>query len=250
MQIEIDEIDLPRLANLTPGIAADTAHYVDKTGTRVASVERPGPVGSFRYERLKRTADIVVSLVVGLIFLPLILLLSAYIALESGRPIFISQQRVGRWGRKFQLLKFRTLPQRALGSSDRDWFVDAESRAMRIIRRIGIDELPQLLNVLRGEMSLIGPRPERPFFASRFEKAHPGYSLRHQLLPGITGWAQVTGWRGNTSIRRRLEQDLYYLDHWTPTLDMRIALRTIATVVRNLVGRRGEGEERRNARVV
>lgn len=243
MSVEIDEIDPARLRPLAqpPAVAADQTSCADDRTDGPGSSARSGPVGSFQYEQVKRAVDIALALFLGLLSIPLIALLSAYIALESGRPIFISQQRVGRWGRKFRLLKFRTLPRQALKSSDRDWFVDADSRIMKLVRRVGLDELPQFLNVLRGEMSLIGPRPERPYFARRFERDHPDYSLRYQLLPGMTGWAQVTGWRGNTSIRRRLEHDLYYLDHWTPAFDLRILLSTVTTAFRNVASPRGEG---------
>ena len=209
-----------------------------------------GAVGSFRYERIKRLADLVLAALIGLLSTPLIVALAAYIWVESGSPVLTSQVRLGRWGRPFRLRKFRTLPCEALKSADEDWSIEPVSPVMARIRRAGLDEIPQLLNVLRGEMSLVGPRPERPYFARRFERQFPLYSVRHQLRPGLTGWAQIGGWRGDTSIERRLERDLDYFRNWSLRMDLNILLRTAGMVVRGLGTIGASNEGRRNVPVV
>lgn len=137
------------------------------------------------------------------------------------------------------MLKLRTLPQEALATADRDWSVPATSRSMSFVRRAGLDELPQLWNVLRGEMSLVGPRPERPYFAQRFTEALPNYAARHHVHAGLTGWAQVNGLRGDSSIARRLEYDLHYLRQWSLGLDAWILLMTGWALVRDLFNTKG-----------
>ncbi len=141
---------------------------------------------------------------------------------------------IGFAGRHFLLYKFRTLPMAALATSDRQWTAAPADRWGRFLRETGLDELPQLWNVLRGDMSLVGPRPERPYFAAQFLRELPAYSRRHHLAAGMTGWAQVHGWRGNTSIMRRVEYDLYYLRHWSLGLDFRILWMTLRDFARRL----------------
>ena len=135
--------------------------------------------------------------------------------------MLFSQDRVGRDGRRFRLFKFRTLPREAAAHGDYAWSVEPSHSGFAFLRESGLDELPQLWNVLRGDMSLVGPRPERPFHADRFSREVPDYDLRHLLRPGITGWAQVHGLRGDTSITKRVEYDLYYLRNWSLPLDLR-----------------------------
>jgi lipopolysaccharide/colanic/teichoic acid biosynthesis glycosyltransferase len=180
---------------------------------------------------------------------PLLLLIAAVILVTSGRPILFSQERVGRSGARFRLYKFRTLDRSAALRGDEEWAVDAPTPLSAFLRFTGFDELPQLFNVLRGDMSLVGPRPERPYFSARFERDVPAYAKRHRLRPGITGWAQVNGWRGNTSIARRLDHDLYYLDHWSLAFDLRILAATFTGLARGLWDYTRLGVESHHARI-
>jgi lipopolysaccharide/colanic/teichoic acid biosynthesis glycosyltransferase len=134
------------------------------------------------------------------------------------------------------MLKFRTMPVDAETHTGPVWAVPNDPRRTRLgafLRRTSIDELPQLWNVLRGDMSLVGPRPERPEFIRQFRRTVPSYMARHRVKAGITGWAQVHGWRGNTSLRKRVQYDLYYITHWTPWLDVHILWMTIFRVLRH-----------------
>lgn len=188
-----------------------------------------GPAASeeFDYVFLKRALDLALSALLAVLLLPVMAMIAAVVFLRSGKPVLLKQERVGRGGRRFHLYKFRTLPVSSLPASDRQWTVDPDDAWGRFLRRTGLDELPQLLNVLRGEMSLVGPRPERPHFVEQFRRQLPLYGTRHRFQAGITGWAQVHGWRGNTSISRRVEHDLYYLRHWSLALDLRILWMTL-----------------------
>jgi lipopolysaccharide/colanic/teichoic acid biosynthesis glycosyltransferase len=141
---------------------------------------------------------------------------------------------VGRLGRRFRLYKFRTLPVATLADAGYRWVAPPTDAWGRFLRSTGLDELPQFFNVLRGEMSLVGPRPERPHFVEQFRRQLPFYSTRHRFQVGITGWAQVNGWRGDTSIPRRVEHDLYYLRHWSLALDFRILWMTLSDFFRRL----------------
>jgi lipopolysaccharide/colanic/teichoic acid biosynthesis glycosyltransferase len=181
---------------------------------------------------LKRATDIVLS-AAGLVLLaPLMAAVAMAVGFQSGRPVIFSQERIGRHGIRFRLYKFRTLPVCARRESDERWAVEPQDKLSRFLRATGLDELPQLYNVLRGEMSLVGPRPERPFFASRFRRELPRYALRECALPGLTGWAQVNGLRGDTSIAARLEYDLYYLRHGSLAFDARILWLTLTGSLR------------------
>ena len=193
------------------------------------------PAGaSFDYVFLKRSLDVALS-AAGLVALaPLFLLIAATTRLRSGAPMLIAQERIGRGGRRFRLYKFRSLPVAALGRSESRWTEEPADAWGRVLRSTGLDELPQLLNVLRGDMSLVGPRPERPRFVEQFRRQLPFYSTRHRLQPGITGWAQVNGLRGDTSIAARADHDLYYLRHWSLALDFRIMCITMAHFLRDL----------------
>jgi lipopolysaccharide/colanic/teichoic acid biosynthesis glycosyltransferase len=198
---------------------------------------------------LKRIFDSVLA-AAGLILLaPLLLLIAAAILVTSGRPILFSQERVGRSGTRFRLYKFRTLDRSAAARGDEEWAVDAPTPLSAFLRFTGFDELPQFFNVLRGDMSLVGPRPERPYFVARFERELPAYAKRHRLRPGITGWAQVNGWRGNTSIARRLEHDLYYLEHRSLAFDLRILAATCTGLARGLWDCTRLGAESHHARI-
>ncbi len=184
----------------------------------------------FAYRFCKRTLDLLVSGVLLIILAPLLALIAAAVRLSSSAPVLFKQQRVGQSGRRFWIYKFTTMMPASADTSDTRWTTSQDERITRlgrILRPTGLDELPQLVNVLRGDMSLVGPRPERPHFVEIFRREIPGYMRRHELKPGITGWAQVRGWRGDTSIRQRLEHDLYYLQHWTVWFDLKILCLTI-----------------------
>lgn len=182
---------------------------------------------------LKRVVDVVVSSTALLVTAPLLLAIAIAIKATSRGPVLFKQQRVGQGGTEIEVLKFRSL--RVNDESDTRWSVDPEAYATwvgRLIRRTSIDELPQLWSVLRGDMSLVGPRPERPFFVRRFTTDINGYHDRHRVPVGLTGWAQVHGLRGDTSIEERARFDNQYIEHWSLWRDLVILLRTIAEVVR------------------
>ncbi|GBD37022.1 UDP-glucose:undecaprenyl-phosphate glucose-1-phosphate transferase [bacterium HR36] len=179
---------------------------------------------------VKRLMDITISLTAIVLLSPLMLLIAILIKLTSRGPVFYRQERCGLDGKTFYMLKFRTM---RLDAEKETGPVFARPNDPRrswlgaILRRTSLDELPQLFNVLKGDMSLVGPRPERPCFVERFRKTIPHYMARHLVKAGITGWAQVNGWRGNTSLRKRLQYDLYYIMHWNPWFDLRILWLTV-----------------------
>jgi exopolysaccharide biosynthesis polyprenyl glycosylphosphotransferase len=149
---------------------------------------------------------------------------------EDGGPVFFSQVRMGMDGRSFELFKFRSMTTDAEGDGESRWTRNRDSRVTRIgefLRRTNLDELPQLYNVFRGDMSLVGPRPEQPKFVEQFRNRYPAYHVRHRVRAGMTGWAQVNGLRGDTSIRQRVVHDLYYVENWSLGLDLRILWRTL-----------------------
>lgn len=189
---------------------------------------------AFDYLVSKRIFDVALALAAIVLMGPVLLLVAILIVLRLGRPVLFSQLRVGREGTRFRLYKFRTLGREALERGDHEWTVEPPNRLAAFLRSTGLDELPQLINVLRGEMSLVGPRPERPHFVDRFQSELPFYSTRHRLQAGITGWAQVNGLRGDTSIAERVEYDLYYLNHWSLWFDLRILARTVSGFFKNL----------------
>ncbi len=184
----------------------------------------------FTYRFGKRILDLVVSGLVLVVLAPLLALIAAALKLSSSAPVLFKQQRVGQSGRRFWIYKFTTMTPSSTDASDTRWTTAEDERITRlgrILRPTGLDELPQLFNVLRGDMSLVGPRPERPHFVEIFRREIPGYLTRHQLKPGITGWAQVCGWRGDTSIRKRVEHDLFYFQHWSVWFDLKILCLTV-----------------------
>ncbi|MCL4135242.1 UNVERIFIED_CONTAM: hypothetical protein GTU68_048626 [Idotea baltica] len=163
------------------------------------------------------------------------LCLAALVKLTSKGPVFFSQERLGLDGRAFQIYKFRSMATDA-ESKGAQFAVRNDPRVTflgSILRKTSLDELPQLLNVIKGNMSLVGPRPERPVFISDFRKRIPRYMLRHKVQAGMTGWAQVHGWRGNTSIEKRIEFDLYYIEHWSLLLDLKILCLTLIRGIRD-----------------
>lgn len=178
----------------------------------------------------KRALDIAGSAALLIVASPLLLLLSLLVKLSSRGPVLYRQERMGLDGRVFTIFKFRTMRVDAEAESGPQWATPDDQRRTRLgtlLRRTSLDELPQLLNVLVGAMSLVGPRPERPAFISEFRDTIPNYMLRHRIKAGMTGWAQVHGWRGDTSLRKRLQYDLYYIRNWSIGLDVRILVLTI-----------------------
>jgi len=180
-------------------------------------------------QSVNRAIDLLgASLLLVLLALPMVAL-GLLIKLTSRGPSLYFQERTGLHGKPFMMFKFRTMRVDAEEGSGPVWAKRGDPRRTWLgvlLRRTSLDELPQLLNVIRGEMSLVGPRPERPFFVQSFSQKLPGYARRHQVLPGITGWAQINGWRGDSSLERRLECDLYYIDHWSVPFNLRILLLT------------------------
>ncbi|MCK5157162.1 MAG: exopolysaccharide biosynthesis polyprenyl glycosylphosphotransferase [Spirochaetales bacterium] len=176
---------------------------------------------------IKRTFDIIFSLIGLIVLSPLFVLIGLLVKLTSRGPVFFAQKRVTEGDRVFRMFKFRTMKRDAVtsGNGTAAWTEENDSRITKLgkfLRRASLDELPQLLNVLIGNMSLIGPRPERPDLAKEFGKQIPGYRLRHKVKAGMSGWAQINGWRGNTSLPKRIESDLFYIQHWSLLLDIKI----------------------------
>jgi Undecaprenyl-phosphate glucose phosphotransferase len=188
------------------------------------------PADLLDYALLKRAFDICFSALVLLMTSPLMGLTALLIRLTSPGPIFFVQERVGLNGLPFQMYKFRTMRVSDFSESDTRWTTEADPRRTPLgsfLRKTSLDELPQFINVLKGDMSVVGPRPERPHFVQQFLQEVGRYNHRHCLRVGITGWAQVNGWRGDTSIEKRVEYDLYYLQNWTFIFDLRIIVMTI-----------------------
>ncbi|HTQ95519.1 MAG TPA: exopolysaccharide biosynthesis polyprenyl glycosylphosphotransferase [Candidatus Acidoferrum sp.] len=188
------------------------------------------PAESVLYIILKRAFDIAFSLSVLILAAPVFGLIALTVRLSSPGPVFFIQERVGLNGQLFRMFKFRTMAISTKADSDTRWTVKDDPRRTRIgsvLRKTGLDELPQFFNVLRGDMSVVGPRPERPILVQRFMQSVGNYNRRHYLKVGITGWAQVNGWRGDTSIEKRIEYDLYYVRHWTITFDLLIVVLTL-----------------------
>jgi Undecaprenyl-phosphate glucose phosphotransferase len=178
----------------------------------------------------KRVIDLILGIPILIIVSPIMLIVSLLIKLTSEGPVFYRQERVGMDGHIFQMLKFRTMKMDAEKEIGPIWAKANDPRRTKIgalLRKTSLDELPQLLNVLKGEMSLVGPRPERPNFVEEFRDRIPSYMLRHKIKAGMTGWAQVNGWRGNTSLEKRIEHDLYYIQNWSIGFDLRILCMTL-----------------------
>lgn len=181
----------------------------------------------------KRIFDVVISAALLLLLSPLWLLIALLIKLDSKGPLFFKQERIGLDGIRFEMLKFRSMRTDAEAETGPVWTSDRDARRTavgKVLRKTSLDELPQLINVLKGNMSLVGPRPERPFFVDEFREKIPKYLDRHRVKTGMTGWAQVNGLRGNTSLEERIKYDLYYIENWSIALDIKILLRTLRTV--------------------
>jgi exopolysaccharide biosynthesis polyprenyl glycosylphosphotransferase len=188
------------------------------------------PLSDWENRVLKRVFDILFSMAALIAFLPAFALIAFFIKRDSPGPVFFGQERVGQDGRHFVLYKFRTMRADAEAVTGPVWAKKNDERRTRIgtfLRENNLDELPQLWNVFTGNMSLVGPRPERPFFASQFKEDIPRYMARHSIRSGISGWAQVNGLRGNTSIEERTKYDLYYIENWSLLLDIKILFLTL-----------------------
>jgi exopolysaccharide biosynthesis polyprenyl glycosylphosphotransferase len=184
---------------------------------------------------IKRALDITIAAVLLVLLAPVLVLVAAAVKMTSRGPAFYIQDRVGIDGRPFPCVKFRSMFTDAEARTGPVWASPQDARVTplgRILRRYSIDELPQLVNVLMGDMSLVGPRPERPLFVEQFSRLIPRYDRRHQEKAGVTGWAQVNGLRGQSPIQERTLYDLFYVEHWSPAFDLKILLKTIAAVLR------------------
>ncbi len=183
------------------------------------------------YNRIiKRLVDIVGALFALILFSIPMLIVAIIIKVTSEGPVIFSQIRVGKHNKEFKMYKFRSMEIQKKSEEQKAWTTSQDPRVTGIgkfIRRTSIDELPQLFNVLKGDMSLVGPRPERPYFVEKFKEEIPRYMIKHQVSPGLTGWAQINGYRGDTSIRKRIDHDLYYIENWTLGLDFKILFLTI-----------------------
>jgi Undecaprenyl-phosphate glucose phosphotransferase len=202
---------------------------IDLGGIRMLDL-RPTLAESGPYLVQKRVFDLALSVFILLLTLPLTLIIALAIKIGSRGPVFFVQDRVGLNGRVFRMFKFRTMKVGSREEGDTRWTSDKDPRRTAVgafLRKSNLDELPQFLNVIRGDMSIVGPRPERPFFVERFLAEIDRYNSRHMFKAGITGWAQVNGWRGDTSIAKRVEYDLYYLRNWSLTFDLQIITMTL-----------------------
>lgn len=181
---------------------------------------------------IKRLMDIVGSVLGIVITSPIMLLAALLVKATSPGPVIFRQERVGLHNKTFYMYKFRSMEQQKPKDEKRAWTVRDDPRVTRVgklLRRTSLDELPQLFNILKGDMSLVGPRPERPLFVEKFREEIPRYMVKHQVRPGLTGWAQVNGLRGDTSIRKRIDYDIYYIENWTLGFDIKIIFMTFFT---------------------
>jgi exopolysaccharide biosynthesis polyprenyl glycosylphosphotransferase len=210
----------------------------DLWGVPIVKLNPPGPARASW--PLKRAFDTLLAGIGMLVAAPLMALVAALLVVESGRPILFRQRRVGVNGRHFDMLKFRTMSACDEDVTESEWVADVTrtTRVGRLLRVSGLDELPQLINVLRGEMSLVGPRPERPVFVEHFARLYPHYAARHRVAGGITGWSQIHGLRGDTSIEHRAAADNHYIETWSLGKDLKIVLRTLPSLVHIRASRR------------
>ena len=196
------------------------------------------PVINIRYVPLtntlnwvaKRVVDVVVALVGLVVSSPVMLISAIAIGCTSRGPIIFKQERIGLHNKPFQMYKFRTMKVQKPSSEEKEWTTKDDPRVTKVgkfLRRTSVDELPQLFNILKGDMSVVGPRPERPQFVDKFKEEIPRYMVKHQVRPGLTGWAQINGYRGDTSIKRRIEYDIFYIENWTMSFDIKIMFLTI-----------------------
>lgn len=206
-----------------------TPYTEDLYGLPVINI-RNVPLSNTYNRIIKRLVDIVGAGVALIIFSIPMLIVSLMIRITSPGPIIFSQVRIGKHNKEFKMYKFRSMEVQADKDEKKAWTTKSDPRVTGIgkfIRKTSLDEFPQFYNVLIGDMSLVGPRPERPFFVDKFKEEIPRYMIKHQVSPGLTGWAQINGYRGDTSIRKRIDHDLYYIENWTLSLDFKIMFLTI-----------------------
>lgn len=218
---------IPDYNSLIPG----KPYTEDLMGLPVINI-RHVPLTNTGNIMVKRVIDIVGSIVGIVITSPVMLFAAALVKLTSPGPVIFQQERVGLHNKPFYMYKFRSMELQSPGEEKKAWTVKNDPRVTSVgkfLRKTSLDELPQLFNILKGDMSLVGPRPERPHFVEKFREEIPRYMVKHQVRPGLTGWAQVNGLRGNTSIRKRIEYDIYYIENWTLGLDIKIILMTFFT---------------------
>lgn len=212
------------------GNVISTRPYIeDVQGIPVIHVRRV-PLNIMRNRAVKRAVDLIGATVAIILFSPVMLLTVLVVALTEEGSVIYRQERVGLHNQVFYMYKFRSMIMQDEEKEKAEWSTRNDPRITpvgKLIRRTSIDELPQLFNVLKGEMSLVGPRPERPQFVQKFRDEIPRYMVKHQVRPGMTGWAQINGYRGDTSIEKRIEYDLYYIENWTMVFDMKILILTI-----------------------
>lgn len=216
---------IPDYGNIIPTVP----YMEDLQGLPVIHI-RQVPLNNMFNAAVKRAVDIVGSLVGIVLFSPIMILVAIAIKLTSPGPVIYCQERVGLHNRPFKMYKFRSMTVQDPGKEKSRWTTPGDSRVTpigKLIRKTSIDETPQFFNILFGDMSLVGPRPERPFFVEKFKEEIPRYMIKHQVRPGLTGWAQVNGYRGDTSIIKRIEHDLYYIENWTLGFDFKIMFLTV-----------------------
>jgi exopolysaccharide biosynthesis polyprenyl glycosylphosphotransferase len=210
------------------GIITKNIDYDEMFGIPVFEV-RELPL-NFTFNRMvKRTFDIVLSMLALIVFSPVLLIVALLVKCTSNGPVFYGQERVSRDNKKFIMLKFRTMKTDAESKSGPVWATENDPRRTPIgafLRKTSLDELPQIFNVLKGELSIVGPRPERPHFVEKFRTEIPRYMERHKVKGGLTGWAQANGLRGDTSLEERIKYDLYYIENWTLWFDIKIIIKT------------------------
>ena len=216
---------IPDYGNIIP-----TRPYTeDLLGLPVINI-RYVPLSNTFNALIKRLTDIIGSIICIIIFSPIMLTSAVLVKMTSKGPLIFKQERVGLHNKPFQMYKFRTMYVQTEEEERKGWTQKNDPRVTsvgRFLRKTSLDEFPQLFNVLKGDMSLVGPRPERPQYVEKFREEIPRYMIKHQVRPGMTGWAQVNGYRGDTSIRKRIEHDLYYIENWTLGLDIKILFLTV-----------------------
>ena len=216
---------IPDYGNIIP-----TRPYTeDLLGLPVINI-RYVPLSNTFNALIKRLTDIVGSIICIIIFSPVMLVSAILVKATSSGPLIFKQERVGLHNKPFPMYKFRTMYVQTEEEERKGWTQKNDPRVTSVgkfLRKTSLDEFPQLFNVLKGDMSLVGPRPERPQYVEKFREEIPRYMIKHQVRPGMTGWAQVNGYRGDTSIRKRIEHDLYYIENWTLGLDMKILFLTV-----------------------
>ena len=201
----------------------------DVEGLPVINI-RNVPLTATENRFVKRTMDIVGSILMLIIFSPIFLASAIAVKVSSKGPVIYRQERVGLHNSKFIMYKFRTMELQKESEEKKGWTTQNDPRVTkvgRVLRRTSMDELPQLINILKGDMSIVGPRPERPQFVAQFKEEIPRYMVKHQVRPGLTGWAQVNGLRGDTSIKDRIKFDIYYIENWSVLFDIRIMFMTV-----------------------